>query len=505
MRTLVNPIPVGFELPASAIGLPTTGCTITDVQLVKNEENGFRTGDFYRVSGAVHPADPNAYDINFQAGFPVQWNGRLLQYGGGGLDGNVAPIEWVSVGQSFFGPSQLSKGYISLYGDSGHTQPAEDPNSCRWMLNREARENYAYKAFKKLKDVAVCLAEYLYGGKPERVYFAGGSNGGREALKVIQNFPEDYDGAVCLYPVVNYVLKFYKDTLIGNKLRQLGEKAWMSAGQYAGVQKLIIGMLDGLDGAEDGLVSDFEGARSREPEVLEALCGILTPEQLAFMKYAAEDFAFPFAMSGGAARMPGYHPFQGAPMIDKYTNWFGPAPDARENFSVDAGYELLRCLIMGDPEYNVADFDPIREKERVLAASRLMDAGADDLDAFKARGGKLILVHGLTDSLIPVQSSIDYYNKLRAHYGEGLSDFLRFYTVPGYGHGMGEMFWLDADLIAVLDAWVCEGKSPDVLVVSDANDQVNRRTRPLYQYPAYPVYNGEGDINLAGSFHPERK
>ena len=65
--------------------------------------------------------------------------------------------------------------------------------------------------------------------------------------------------------------------------------------------------------------------------------------------------------------------------------------------------------------------------------------------------------------------------------------------------------WMDTDLIAVLDAWVCAGEAPDTILASDANDQLNHRSRPLYQYPAYPVYNGEGDINKAESFHAEKK
>lgn len=211
------------------------------------------------------------------------------------------------------------------------------------------------------------------------------------------------------------------------------------------------------------------------------------------MQYAAEDFSLPYPLANGDATMPGYTPFQGAPMIAKYTNWFGEEPNAKDNFSVNAGYNLIKCLIMSDESFDAASFDSIKEKDRVVVASRLIDASSDDLDAFIAHGGKLILMHGLTDSLIPAQMSIDYYNKLKARYGEKATEFLRFYTVPGYGHGMGEMFWMDTDLIAVLHTWIAKGEAPDVILASDANDAVNHRTRPLYQNPAYPVYNGEGD------------
>ena len=143
--------------------------------------------------------------------------------------------------------------------------------------------------------------------------------------------------------------------------------------------------------------------------------------------------------------------------------------------------------------------------EALQAASCLIDAYSPNLDGFKARGGKLLLLHGMTDSLVPVESTIRYYKALRARYGEALDDITRFYIVPSYGHGMGEMFTMDADLIDALDKWVCAGEAPEVIIATDANDQVNHRARPLYHWPAFPVYNGTGDVNDAASFHPETR
>ena len=77
MKSIVRILMPGHSISADGIGLPTGGAEITAVQLVKNEEGGFRTGDFYRVSGVIRPVDPQGYDIQFQAGFPVEWNGIL--------------------------------------------------------------------------------------------------------------------------------------------------------------------------------------------------------------------------------------------------------------------------------------------------------------------------------------------------------------------------------------------------------------------------------------------
>ena len=42
---------------------------------------------FCKVLGQIAPSDPKAPPIKFQVNLPVEWNGRSLQYGGGGFNG----------------------------------------------------------------------------------------------------------------------------------------------------------------------------------------------------------------------------------------------------------------------------------------------------------------------------------------------------------------------------------------------------------------------------------
>src|SRR4051812_30120802 len=44
---------------------------------------------FCKVLGHIDPTDPKAPPIKFQVNLPVEWNGRSLQYGGGGGNGGV--------------------------------------------------------------------------------------------------------------------------------------------------------------------------------------------------------------------------------------------------------------------------------------------------------------------------------------------------------------------------------------------------------------------------------
>ena len=63
----------GVSIPASAIGLPTTGAAVTSAADTSTPANG----NFCKVLGAIHPVDSTAPDILFQLNLP----GQLEQQG----------------------------------------------------------------------------------------------------------------------------------------------------------------------------------------------------------------------------------------------------------------------------------------------------------------------------------------------------------------------------------------------------------------------------------------
>src|SRR5262249_15972985 len=75
---------------------------------------------------------------------------------------------------------------------------------------------------------------------------------------------------------------------------------------------------------------------------------------------------------------------------------------------------------------------------------------------------------------------------------------VRFYTVPGMGHGTG-VFIPNWDSLAALEGWVEKGLAPGTGVAVDAVAGTYGRTRPLCQYPAWPKYRGSGSIDAAGN------
>lgn len=140
----------GASIPAGAIGLPTTGASVTSAA-----DTSTVNGAFCKVLGAIHPVDAKAPDILFQLNLPANWNGKALQMGGGGYNGRLVTGE----DGRFPDPKKplpLGQGYATFGSDSGHeTKPGED--AAGFAANPEALRNFGGDQIKKTHDVAVFL------------------------------------------------------------------------------------------------------------------------------------------------------------------------------------------------------------------------------------------------------------------------------------------------------------------------------------------------------------
>ncbi len=138
-----------------------------------------------------------------------------------------------------------------------------------------------------------------------------------------------------------------------------------------------------------------------------------------------------------------------------------------------------------------------------------------NLDAFAARGGKLVIYHGSKDA---PGATIDYYDRLISKMGrKSADDFARLYIVPGMGHcGSGDVpndfgQWLrpNADpqhsMLIALERWVETGSAPESIIATQwrvdgdtASGVV--RTRPLCPYPQQARFAGAGSRDSAASY-----
>ena len=149
--------------------------------------------------------------------------------------------------------------------------------------------------------------------------------------------------------------------------------------------------------------------------------------------------------------------------------------------------------------------------------ARVLNADSSDLGAFREHGGKLILYHGFADPLIPSQTTINYFNALVAHDGEGFQparfddhgtlrktqSYARLFMVPGMFHCSGGPGPNVFDALTPLVGWVEKGTAPETIIatkfVGDTPPAVEM-TRPLCVFPKVAKYNGSGSTSLAQNF-----
>src|SRR5262249_20986372 len=91
------------------------------------------------------------------------------------------------------------------------------------------------------------------------------------------------------------------------------------------------------------------------------------------------------------------------------------------------------------PAASPQTFDYDRDPPTMARARSIYEAHEVDLRAFSARGGKLLLWHGLADNGVPATSSIGYYDAVAKAMGgrQAIDGFMRLFLFPGVGHCVG--------------------------------------------------------------------
>jgi len=193
--------------------------------------------------------------------------------------------------------------------------------------------------------------------------------------------------------------------------------------------------------------------------------------------------------------------------------FWGPLTNPNAPFPIAVSY--YRWVVFGDPNWDWKAFDLANPNDwaRHLDGERkyapVLSAVDPNLRAFKARGGKLIPIHGWSDQLISAQNSIDYYESVLAFERGGgdrattlraVQDFHRLFMAPGMLHCTGGPGPNTFDALGALEAWVERRVAPDSITVAHLTNGVPDRTRPLCPYPKVATYKGSGDTNRAESF-----
>lgn len=502
----------GQQVPAEAFTLPTSGASIEETRLLVTDDGSH---EYCRVRGAIHPVAWNAPDIRFQVNLPSDWNGKAMQFGGSGLNGQLVAATGHYTKQPDSEATPLARGYVTFGSDAGHQ--SKERFDGRFLLHEEALRNYGHEQIKKTLDIARLLVRARYGRDADHQYFVGGSQGGHEGFDAAQRYGNDYDGIIAGFPAHNVILLHLSANRYAKALFAGDGAGWLNPAKVNTLTAAVYERCDGLDDAADGIISNIRACREATAELkrgddsnpLRCRDGedtgndCLSDAQIDALNVLDSPLELDFSVTDDVdakATFPKWTPFEGSTFLDGgFPNLGGEGPQQALQFL--PGEATPRYAIAGNPGLDTINhFEPAEHAARIIELMHLMSANSPDLDRFRANGGKLIFYHGLVDDFITPYSSIEYFEALRTRYGDAeIGDFVRFYTIPGMGHVTGP-FQATLPALDALEAWVENDKAPGDLVATDAGPAHPGRTRPVCRYPAWPRYNGRGSMDEASHF-----
>lgn len=470
-RLIIVKMNIANMIPASELTLATNGVKIVSVEHINLEEDCEL--QFYKVLGQIIPVDSDCPAINFEVNLPLNWNGKLVHFGGGGFNGYLVTGLGAVPGEKATRKTALQRGYATCGSDSGHINTFFWDMD--WALNDESLNNFGHEHIKKTKDAATYIIKEFYGNCPGKVYFAGSSNGGREALMCAQRYPKDFDGVLVGYPVFNWVPKILTDYRNMKAMDDAGPEGFISEEEFIRAYFLVQELCEEEGYMRDGLVQDFYACDKLKDEAFNRMTRVLNGKQLAVLRNFYEPMEFEYELFNGVKRQEGFGIVQ--QLSDHRIHPFGKMPGKRDGLFAKTVDQIIRFQIMRNANADIHNFDYTQNKDAVIALSKIMDATDVKLEEFNARGSKVLMFHGTNDQLLTVHATIDYYKKVVEYLGESAKSFIKLFLVPGFGHDYGEVFDMHADMLDALDNWVENGIVPYEIVAEDQNKATYGRTQ----------------------------
>ncbi|TDZ13434.1 putative feruloyl esterase B-2 [Colletotrichum spinosum] len=444
---------------------------------------------------------------------PDEWNNDVLTVGNDGFEGGV---NWPAMAAG------VKYGFATLSTDGGHNSTA---NNLTWALDDEdAREDFGIRALHGSYALALQVIRRYYSLPPEKSYFSGSGDGGRQGLKAAQQHPRDFNAIVVGAP--EWWPSHQQSWRVSRgALNQPNDTKILDEGNFTVLADNIKKQCDASDGLEDGIVSnpanctvDFSLFTCGGDSVNETSC--LTAEQVEVAKAIYSDYEV-----DGQKVFPGLAP-------GSEHDWGYLLGNGSNISEIAVGY--FQNFVYDDPEWDWKSYnDSIPEFANETNAGDL-DVADFNLTTFASLGHKLIIYHGLADASAPANASIDFYEKVVNATGgdaEATRGWFRLFLVPGYGHtntsvdapwyigGPGQWEQLanntnatipgfknaTYDVLSALVQWQVDGTAPESIIATtwtnstDASTEVLRQ-RPICAYPAEQKYKGEGDETKPESF-----
>jgi hypothetical protein len=437
---------------------------------------------YCKVVGSAKPTPDS--DIRFEVAIPVgsAWNGRYLQVGNGGFAGSI-PEQSIALG--------VAAGFATAGTDDGHI--GKDSEDASWALGHpEKVVDFGYRALKETTLAGKAIVAAYAGRSAKFSYFAGCSDGGREALMEAQRFPDDFDGVVAGDPASHWTHLLAGAAWLGQALDAPGARFY--AAKLPAIQAAALKACGDQDGViEDPLACKFDPAVLRCAGAESDQC--LTDAQVGAVRKPRTGERIMWGLDPGGESEPG-----------GWGDWFIKADaDAYAKAAAHGfGPDFYRYMVFDDPAYPFPKLDMDTDVALVDAKfGNVLNSYDPDLGAFHKRGGKLIQYHGWADPAITARDSLEYFSRVQAKMGD-TRDFYRLFLAPGMLHCGGGAGPNSLPTLKAIVAWVEAGQAPDQLIATKFKDNKPEagveRTRPLCAYPSQARWDGKGDRDLAQSW-----
>ena len=474
----------------------------------------------------------------------ANWNERIRAYGNGGWSGtsetDITQISTSGDGVAIHAAA-VAKGFVVGTSDNGHVGGAAFAMNPDGTINTVLWHDFAERSLHELADKTKALALAYYAKPQKFAYYDGFSTGGRQAMKLAQAFPNDFDGVLAGAPAMNWT-RFITGELYPQIVMKQDLAASISSAKQSAVATAAV---NACGGTALGFLIDPLSCRYDPTKDAATLCtgvagngGVIGTNAsasscLSLVEATAMNKIWYGQTADGSVPDPAADNGTGPYLSSSNQLWFGPTRGTSTSslaggspFSISsdqaalelqnpayAGASFVNATGNGTNLWSTLNYATLTNAafQGVQLQPQFSNINTDnpDLSAFNGRKGKLLMYHGLADNLIMPQGSVNYYNRVLAAMG-GLSEvqkFYRFYLVPGLTHSgaltggasvpLPQSSLGRDELFTTLQNWVEKGVAPDRLEVTstDASTSI-----PLCVYPQKITYDGVSAPKAAASY-----
>ncbi|EGG08828.1 uncharacterized protein MELLADRAFT_47660 [Melampsora larici-populina 98AG31] len=400
--------------------------------------------------------------------------------------------------------------------NTGHNGTVTDGTFA--ISNPESQNDFGYRAVHLSTIFSKVVVQNFYAKKAKKSYWIGCSSGGKQGLKEVQAFPEDFDG-VLAGAAAQWWTHLNGWTMESNLRNAPTTDGFMNASDWALIEEHTLKECDMLDGVQDRIIGNplvckpnFDSLRCSQDQLRNASSNLaipscLTSQQISVARSAFEDWVD----HDGEFLFPGF---------TYGSETFGPMGMFMNEITLPLAMDFFKYQVLVSW---ITRMRPIADKTNP-GQTNAIDG---NILPFINRGGKLMTYTGMAGQLTSVSPSKSITADDMKTLGRDPRESYRLFPVPGMGHcggGPGPTnigaasqtelprnstlqsysFLPEDDMMLALIEWTENGKAPDHLVatkfVNGLKDEGVQFQRKLCPWPLVAKYNGYGDSNSHHSY-----